>query len=176
MGLLLIAAADPLIAHFHLVEEEGVFGEELKSAYLVAFGLILHDFPEGFAMANSYNHAPAFGILIALAIGLHNIPEEFAMCVPLVPLEDRALMYKLAFLSGLSEPAGALVGLIAVDVMPALNPLFMAFAAGAMIYVSGHELVPMARRYGNMRLFGLGLLLSGITYAGLVLVTASIAS
>lgn len=174
LGLLLIAAADPLIAHFHIVKEEGVFGEELKSAYLIAFGLILHDFPEGFAMANSYIHSPALGLLIAFAIGLHNIPEEFAMCIPIVPLEDRRLMCKLAFLSGLSEPAGALVGLAAVDVVPALNPLFMAFAAGAMLYVSGHELLPMAKKYGNMRLFGLGFLLSGVAYAGLVLLTPTL--
>ena len=174
LGLLLVAAADPLIAHFHIVKEGGVFGEELKSAYLIAFGLILHDFPEGFAMANSYIHSPALGILIALAIGLHNIPEEFAMCIPIVPLEDRRLMCKLAFLSGLSEPAGALVGLVAVDVVPALNPLFMAFAAGAMIYVSGHELLPMAKKYGNVRLFGLGLLLSGIAYGGLRILTPAI--
>lgn len=173
LGLLLIAAADPLISHFHIVEEEGVFGEQLKSAYLIAFGLILHDFPEGFAMANSYIHSPELGILIALAIGLHNIPEEFAMCIPIVPLDDPRLMCKLAFLSGLSEPAGAAVGLIAVNVVPALNPLFMAFAAGAMIYVSVHELLPMARRYGRMRLFGLGLVLSLVAYGGLRLLTGA---
>lgn len=171
MGLLVIAAVDPLIAHFHIIEEEGVFGEELKSAYLIAFGLILHDFPEGFAMANSYIHSPALGILIALAIGLHNIPEEFAMCLPIVPLDDPKLLCKLAFLSGLSEPAGALLGLIAVDVIPTLNPLFMAFAAGAMIYVSIHELLPMAERFGNRGLFAFGLVLSGVAYGGLRLLT-----
>jgi len=58
LGLLLIAAADPLIAHFHIVKEEGVFGVKLKSAYLIAFGLILHDFPEGFAITSS-----GFGVL-----------------------------------------------------------------------------------------------------------------
>lgn len=174
LGLLLVALADPLIAHFHIVKEEGVFGEELKSAYLIAFGLILHDVPEGFAMANSYIHSPTLGILIALAIGLHNIPEEFAMCIPIAPLEDRRLLYQLAFLSGLSEPAGALVGLVAVDIVPALNPLFMAFAAGAMIYVSGHELLPMARRYGHLRLFGLGVAVSGVAYTALRLLTGAI--
>lgn len=55
-------------------------------------------------------------------------------------------MCKLAFLSGFSEPAGTLVKLLVVDVVPALNPLFMAFAAGAMIYVSVHELLPMAEK------------------------------
>lgn len=175
LGLGLVAVVDPLISHFHFVKEEGVYGENLKSAYLIAFGLILHDFPEGFAMANSYIHSPALGLLIALAIGLHNIPEEFAMCIPLIPLEDRRLLWQLAFLSGLSEPAGALVGLVAVGVVPALNPLFMAFAAGAMIYVSIHELFPMARQYERIQLFGLGLLLSLVAYVALQQLTATIA-
>jgi len=50
----------------------------------------------------------------------------------------------------------------------------MAFAAGAMLYVSGHELLPMAKKYGNMRPFGLGVLLSGVAYTGLVLLTPTL--
>lgn len=163
-GLLFVRVADSLFAHIHLVRESGPVGDEFKSAYLVAFGLILHDFPEGFAMANSYLHSPALGLLIALAIGLHNVPEEFAMCLPIVPTGNRRLMFKLAVLSGLSEPAGALVGLVAVGVAPALNPLLMAVAAGAMGYVSVHELIPMAARYGKPRHFGAGVALSAVAY------------
>lgn len=174
-GLLLVATADPLLTHFHIVKEVGVFGQELESAYLIAFGLILHDFPEGFAMANSYVQSPALGILIAVAIGLHNVPEEFAMCLPIVPLENRLLLYKMAFLSGLSEPAGALVGLVAVDFVPGLNPVFMAVAAGAMIYVSIHELVPLAKTFGNVHLFGIGLITSGVVYVILTLLMPGLA-
>lgn len=137
----------------------------LKTAYLVAFGLILHDVPEGFAMANSYIASPSLGMLVALAIAIHNIPEEFAMAVPIVMVKKRRFLYTAAFLSGLIEPLGAVIGLVAVHFHPALNPLFMAFAAGAMVFVSVHELLPMARRYHKAQLFVLGAILSVFVYA-----------
>ena len=142
----------------------------LKTAYLVAFGLILHDVPEGFAMANSYIASPSMGILVALAIALHNIPEEFAMAVPIVTIKKKRFLYIAAFLSGLAEPLGAIIGLVAVHFHPIFNPLFMAFAAGAMIFVSVHELLPMARRYQKFHLFILGMVVSIFTYALLSMV------
>lgn len=82
-----MASLHVIIPHTHLVEESGrIDARMLESAYLVAFGLILHDFPEGFAMANSYVASPSSGVLVALAIALHNIPEEFAMAAPAVAL------------------------------------------------------------------------------------------
>jgi len=130
LGGVLLFALHWVIPHSHLVEErDGMGGTALKSAYLVIFGLILHDFPEGFAMANSYIASPSLGVLVALA-----------------------------------EPLGAILGLVFVGIVPALNPLLMAFAAGAMIFVSVHELVPMAERYGNLPLFGVGFALSVVVY------------
>jgi zinc transporter, ZIP family len=131
---------------------------------LVAFGLILHDIPEGFAMANSYIASPSLGILVALAIAIHNIPEEFAMAVPIVMIKKKRFLYMAAFLSALAEPLGALIGLVAVHFHPMLNPLFMAFAAGAMVFISVHELLPMAKRYHKIHLFILGALISILVY------------
>jgi ZIP family zinc transporter len=70
----------------------------------------------------------------------------------------------MAFVSALAEPAGALVGLALVQLQPALNALFISLAAGAMIFVSVHELLPMAARVGNLRLFAAGLALSVPVY------------
>jgi len=165
LGMLIVAALHWIIPHTHLVEEKGAFHQTLlRTAYLVAFGLILHDVPEGFAMANSYIASPSLGVLVALAIAIHNIPEEFAMAVPIVMIKKRRFLYMAAFLSGLAEPLGAIVGLVAVHFHPALNPLFMAFAAGAMVFVSVHELLPMARRYHNTHLFILGAIISVFVY------------
>ena len=170
LGMLIVAALHWLIPHTHLVEERGVFRQTLRTAYLVAFGLILHDVPEGFAMANSYIASPSLGIFVALAIAIHNIPEEFAMAVPIVAVKRKRFLYTAAFLSGLAEPLGAIIGLVAVHFHPALNPLFMAFAAGAMIFISVHELLPMARRYHNTHLFILGAIISVFVYALLAVV------
>lgn len=126
-----------LIPHAHLVAESGCFRPNLlRSAYLVAFGLILHDVPEGFVMANSYIASPSLGILVA--------------------------------------PAIALLGLAALHFHPGLNPLFMAFAAGAMVFVSVHELLPMARRYGHTRLFTTGAVGSALVYGLLTLAVPEI--
>jgi len=165
LGVLLIYILNLIIPHTHLFREKAQTNSHLlKTAYLVAFGLILHDFPEGFAMASSYIHSPSLGLLIALAIAIHNIPEEFAMAVPILLTKKKKLLFKAAFLSAIAEPAGAIIGLIAVGFLPGLNPLFMAFAAGAMIFISIHELLPMAHKYKRTSLFILGIVLSMIVY------------
>jgi ZIP family zinc transporter len=115
-------------------------------------------------MANSFLTSPSLGIFVALAIALHNIPEEFAIAVPAAALSDKRLLYKAAFISGLAEPAGAALGLFAAYLSAALVPFFLSFAAGAMIFVSLHELVPMARRYGHLHIFVLGILVSILVY------------
>ena len=101
LGMLIVAALHWIIPHTHLMEEPGMFNPALlRTAYLVAFGLFLHDVPEGFAMANAYVASPSLGVLVALAIALHNIPEEFAMAVPIVTVRKQRLLYAAAFLSG----------------------------------------------------------------------------
>jgi ZIP family zinc transporter len=169
LGAMVLFSLHFIIPHTHLVEEkDGIGSQTLRTAYLVVFGLILHDLPEGFAMANSYIASPSLGVLVAVAIALHNLPEEFAMAVPAVLLKRKKFLYGSAFVSALAEPVGAIVGLISVDLVPTLNPHFMAFAAGAMIFVSLHELVPMARRYGRLPLFGVGFGLSIVVYLILI--------
>lgn len=161
LGAMLLWGANLVLPHSHLIREHGQADTRLvRSAYLVVIGLILHDLPEGFAMANAYIASPSLGVLIAVAIALHNLPEEFAMAVPAITLRSKRFLFGAAILSALAEPAGAVIGLVAVQIYPWLNAYFMALAAGAMLFVSFHELVPMARRYGKMIWFGTGLVLS----------------
>jgi ZIP family zinc transporter len=167
-GGLVLFSLHLAIPHTHLFKEEnGIGAGTVKSAYLVAFGLILHDFPEGFAMAHSYVASPSLGVLVAIAIAIHNLPEEFAMAVPVVLTRRKRFLYASAALSALAEPTGAILGLVAADFLPAANALFIAFAAGAMIFVSLHELVPMARKYRNLSMFAAGMGVSGLVYLAL---------
>jgi ZIP family zinc transporter len=164
-GAALVWAAHFAVPHIHLVEERGLTDRVLvRSAYLVALGLILHDLPEGFAMANAYVASPDLGVLVALAIALHNLPEEFAMAVPAVTLRSRRFLFGAALLSALAEPVGAIIGLGAVAIAPSLNAHFLAFAAGAMLFVSFHELLPLARRYRHAGMFTLGMIASALLY------------
>jgi ZIP family zinc transporter len=127
-------------------------------------------------MANGYVASPALGVLVALAIALHNVPEEFAMAVPLVMLRSKASLYGAAVLSALAEPLGAVIGLAAVGIAPSLNGYFLALAAGAMLFVSVHELLPMARRYRHPDFFLWGMLLGALVYASLAAVTGRLAA
>jgi len=171
LGGFFVGILNFVIPHIHFFNEGNQSSlRMIKTAYLIAFGLILHDFPEGFAMANSYIHSPSLGVLIALAIAVHNIPEEFAMAVPLLLVGKKKILFKTALLSGLAEPVGAMVGLAVVGLYPTLNPILMTFAAGAMIFVSLHELLPMAQRYKRKGLFVVGIIISLLVYLGLTFI------
>jgi ZIP family zinc transporter len=173
-GAGVVWAAHFVIPHVHLMEEKGMTDKVLiRSGYLVAFGLILHDVPEGFGMANAYVASPDLGVLVALAVALHNLPEEFAMAVPLVMLRSKASLFAAALLSALAEPLGAVIGLAAVGVAPSLNAHFLAFAAGAMLFVSFHELIPMAQRYRHLDSCLRGIVLSALVYALIARMTAA---
>lgn len=153
-----VAMLHAVIPHVHLTPEDtGLGAGELRRVYLVAFGLILHDFPEGFAMANAYLSAPRLGVVVATAIVLHNVPEEFAMALPAVMAGRRRLLLGAAAASAAAEPVGALIGLAMVSISPDLNAAFLAFAAGAMVFVALHELVPLSRELGSRRDTRLGI-------------------
>lgn len=165
-GIIFIALLNFLIPHKHITEEKGAISSRLhRVAFLAAAGLILHDFPEGFAMANSYIISPTLGLFIAISIALHNIPEEFAMAVPFIMAGKKLkFLVKLAIVSALAEPAGAIIGLLSAGLFVNGTAVSLAFAAGAMIYVSLHELLPMMRIYDKVRLFFLGIAISGVLY------------
>lgn len=172
-GAGLVWAANLIVPHTHLIEEPSGMMDPtaIRSAYLVVFGLILHDVPEGFAMATAYVESPDLGVLVAVAIALHNLPEEFAMSVPAVTARSKRFLFGAAALSALAEPVGAVLGLVAVGFAPGLNTVLMAFAAGAMIFVSIHELIPMAGRYRHPGFFVTGVGLSVLVYGLLTVVT-----
>ena len=165
VGAAVLWVAHVVIPHTHLLKEQGIANATVvRSSYLVVFGLVLHDVPEGMAMANAYVTSPALGVLVAVSIALHNLPEELAIAVSAVT-RSRAFLFGVAALSALAEPLGAVIGLVAVGIAPALNAHFMAFAAGAMIFVSIHELVPMARRYRRLGWSLGGMLVAVLVYA-----------
>jgi len=168
-GALALAILNLTIPHTHFFKERGCLNNTLlKSAYLIALGLVLHDFPEGFAMANSYIFSPNLGVFVAVGIALHNIPEEFAIAAPLVASNSkRDTLFKTALISGLAEPMGAILGLFAVALFSFLNPYFMAFAAGAMIFISLHELLPVAKACKKPLLFIIGVIFSIVIYLAL---------
>jgi ZIP family zinc transporter len=170
-GILLIAIIDHFIPtaenphEMHKVEdmEEG----NKKNAKLLRMGLFtalavaIHNFPEGLATFISALHDPTLAIPIAVAIAIHNIPEGIAVSVPVFyATGDRKKAFIYSFLSGLSEPVGALIGYLVL--MPIMNELvfgiLFAGVAGIMVYISLDELLPSAREYGEHHLAIYGLI------------------
>jgi len=162
LGFLFILTFDILLPHMHFIKEKGEISHLIKLSYLIAFGMFIHDFPEGFAMASSFKVDWRRGLLVMLGIAAHNIPEEFALALPLVLTNQGRLLIKLGVLSTLAEPLGAIFGVVLATFVPQLNPFFMAFAAGTMVFISVDELVPLAYENKGMHYFALGLI-GGIT-------------
>jgi len=127
-------------------------GRLMRTGLLTALAIGIHNFPEGLATFASALGDVKLGIFIAIAIAIHNIPEGIAVSVPIFYAtgnKNKAFFY--SFLSGVSEPVGALIGYLIL--LPFLTPgvlaSLLAFVAGVMVYISLDELVPMAHRYGH---------------------------
>ncbi|MHC4715087.1 MAG: zinc transporter ZupT, partial [Planctomycetota bacterium] len=144
---------DVLIPHTYFGErvEVGREGRLLRTGILVALGLGIHNFPEGLATFAGTLKDPHLGGAIAFAIAIHNIPEGLAVAAPIAATGRRGKAFLYSFLSGLAEPAGALVA--AAVLYPFLSETmlgwFMGIVAGFMVYVALDELVPASREYGH---------------------------
>ena len=84
--------------------------------------------------------------------------------MPLAIAKKKKLLLKLGIASALAEPLGAVVGIFAISIFPQLIPFFMAFAAGAMVFISIDEFVPLAGKFKEGHYFAIGLLLGILTY------------
>lgn len=132
----------------------------MRMGMFTALAIGIHNFPEGLATFTSAIKDPSLGIAIAVAIAIHNIPEGIAVSVPVYyATGDKLKAFKLSFLSGLSEPIGAIIGYLILyrffnDVV--FGVLFAA-VAGIMVFISLDELLPTAREYGEAHLSIYGL-------------------
>lgn len=123
--------------------------ELLKAGIVTAVSIALHNFPEGmmtfFAAITDWE----LGVATAFAIAVHNIPEGICIAVPYYyASEERWKAFALAFVSGLAEPFGALIGwAILRDIWGDEIFAFMfGFCAGIMVYISLSQLLPQARK------------------------------
>jgi len=146
-------------------------GKLMRTGLMTALAIGIHNFPEGLATFAATLGDVKLGVFIAIAIAIHNIPEGIAVSVPIyfaTKNKNKAFFY--SFLSGLSEPVGAIIGYLIL--MPFLSPVLLAallaFIAGIMIYISLDELLPMAHRYGH------GHLVIGGIVAGMLIMAISL--
>lgn len=167
-GILVILIIDRLVPDYenphepHRIEEmeEGLEERKLmRMGVLTALAIAIHNFPEGLATFTAALSDPALGISIAVAIAIHNVPEGISVAVPIhAATGSRKKAFWYSFLSGVAEPAGALVGytILRPFFSPMVFGVLFASVAGIMVFVSLDELIPTAREYdtGHLCIYG----------------------
>lgn len=122
-----------------------------RMTLLSAIAIFIHNFPEGMATFVGAMANPRAGVAICIAIALHNIPEGVVVAMPIFyATGSRWRAFTWAFLSGVSEPVGGLVGYLILSgsgMSPIAFAALFAVVAGMMVYISIRELLPTALKY-----------------------------
>ena len=151
IGILMLLALDRLIPHMHLdMKCEGPQCSLQKSTMLV-FAVALHNLPEGMAvgvvfagwLAGNEMMSLSGALILALGIAIQNFPEGAIISMPLRAegvSKRRAFGYGV--LSGIIEPIGAIITILAAEFFTPILPYCLSLAAGAMFYVVVEELIP----------------------------------
>jgi ZIP family zinc transporter len=166
LGAAFIALLNDVVPHEHIfLGREGASPGTLSRVWLFVLAITIHNLPEGLAVGVGFAGGDfQRGSALAIGIGLQNAPEGLAVALALLSCGyRRTYSFMVTTLTGLVEPVTGLLGAYAVSLSTQLLPWGMTFAAGAMIYVISHEIIPETHRRGSQNEATLGLM------AGLVL-------
>ncbi len=151
-GILFLLLLDHIIPHLHNSgqQQEGP-KSHLRRTTMMVLAVTLHNIPEGMAvgvvyagwLSGSESITAAGALALSLGIAIQNFPEGAIISLPLrAEGEKKSRAFLGGVLSGIVEPIGALLTILAAQfILPAL-PYLLSFAAGAMLYVVVEELIP----------------------------------
>lgn len=146
---------DHVLPHEHFIKgREGPDDAgRLRRTWLFVFAIILHNIPEGLSIGVAYGvPGEVSGNALAVGIAIQDIPEGLVVAVALLAAGyNRWFAVMIGVLSGLMEPIAAVIGAIAVVISANLLPWGLGFAAGAMLFVVSHEIIPESHRKGHER-------------------------
>ena len=151
-GVLFLLMLDRLIPHLHVGSDQAEGPKsKLGRTTMMVLAVTLHNIPEGMAVGVMYagflagnSQITAAGALaLSIGIAIQNFPEGAIISMPLrAEGESKVKAFVGGVLSGIVEPIGAVLTILAAQlVIPAL-PYLLSFAAGAMLYVVVEELIP----------------------------------
>ena len=160
LGGIFLFILDIKLPHVHKIEtEEKMY---YKMGIFIALGIALHNIPEGLAVGVSGHISTELSFYTALGIGLHNVAEGLCVAVPLALGKlSKFRVVLISTLTGLSTLIGALGGLILGSISVGLVSVSLAFAAGAMIYITSDELIPQSH-YTHSEFANIGIMLGFI--------------
>jgi len=161
LGVLLMLGLDAFTPHEH--DKTGPCGpgyERCNRAWLFVFAIALHNLPEGMAIGVSFSQGDmAVGLPLTTAIALQDIPEGLAVALALRGAGFApGFAVLVAIASGALEPVGALLGVGLSSGMAITYPIGLGLAAGAMLFVVSHEVIPETHRNGHQTPATLGLM------------------
>lgn len=151
-GMLFLLLLDRLIPHLHVGSEQAEGPKsKLGRTTMMVLAVTLHNIPEGMAVGVVYagflsgntQITAASALALSLGIAIQNFPEGAIISMPLrAEGEKKSKAFLGGVLSGVVEPIGAVLTIVAAQfIIPAL-PYLLSFAAGAMLYVVVEELIP----------------------------------
>ncbi len=153
LGGMFLLLLDHILPHLHpgSAKPEGLSSSFARTTMLV-LAVTLHNIPEGLAVGLAFglagtNEALSLSGAVALSLGmaLQNFPEGAAISLPLKKEGlSNTRSFLLGALSGIVEPIAGVTGVLIAGSIAGIMPWFLAFAAGAMIYVVVEELIPEA--------------------------------
>ena len=152
VGGLFLVVLDHVVPHLHAgtSEEEGL-RVTMKKSTKMFLAVTIHNIPEGLAVGFAFGAAAAAGenaayisaLALAIGIAVQNFPEGAAVALPMkTATQSRAKAFLYGMGSGAVEPVFAVVGFFLASALTAMQPWFLAFAAGAMVFVVAEDLIP----------------------------------
>ena len=150
-GVAFLLLLDEVTPHMHFNNEEEGPRTGMKRTTKLILAVTLHNIPEGMAVGVVYagflsgqaGISAAGALALALGIAIQNFPEGAIVSMPLrAEGMPKGETFLYGVLSGVVEPAAALITILAAGAVTPVMPYFLAFAAGAMMYVVVEELIP----------------------------------
>jgi ZIP family zinc transporter len=162
LGVALMIGLDRFVPHEHeLSGRRGPEAKRINRVWLFVLAITLHNLPEGMAIGVSFANGDfKVGLPLTTAIAIQDIPEGLAIAMALRVTGISTLRAALiAVGSGLMEPLGAVIGLGMSSGVAVAYPISLGLAAGAMIFVVSHEVIPETHRNGHETPATLGLMM-----------------
>jgi ZIP family zinc transporter len=153
LGMLLVMLLGHLVQSEQVLQDTGRHNGTavMMRAWLFVAAVAIHNLPEGVAIGVGHGGVDALKAhTLATGIALQDIPEGLVVALALRAVGyGRAFSALLGAVSGLIEPVGAVAGALLIEASTSFLPWGLAGAAGAMLYVICHDVVPEAQRHGH---------------------------
>lgn len=154
LGALLLMVMEYLLPHEHVFlgsDHNHEKAKLIRRTWLFVFAISLHNLPEGLAIGVGFaGVGNTAGSALATGIAIQDIPEGLVVALALLNAGyKRKTCVLIGIASGFVEPIGAVLGASIINLSAQLLPWGLGFAAGAMLFVISHEVIPESHRKGH---------------------------